>query len=82
MDPFRGMKIIESVWMTEPGEPVQVRRSWRERWLARPWRPWKATKMITPQVPMRAGYQMGDAVVMHPETLRQLKATLAQEDEG
>ena len=71
---FGGCRVIESVYLTEMGEPVIVRRSWRERLFSRPWRPWKATKTITPQVPMKGGYCLADGtLVMHPETLRRVK---------
>lgn len=71
---LNGVRIIESVWLTEPGNPVEVQRTWRQRLFSRPWRPWKATFTMIPHVPMRGGYQMGDAIVMHPETVRKLKS--------
>lgn len=71
---FNGLKVIESVWLTEPGDPVEVRYSWRQRLFSWPWRPWRATYTMIPQVPMKGGVRMSnDTIVMHPETLRQLK---------
>lgn len=61
-----GLKIATSVWLTEPGEPVQVARPWKERWLSRPWRPWQRTKTHVPQVPMKTAYRVGDTLFMHP----------------
>lgn len=74
-----GMHVIESLYLTEAGEPYAVRRSWRERLFSRPWRPMTATRTITPQVPMKGGFHLADGtLVMHPETLRQLWAALDQ----
>lgn len=71
---FGGQRILESLYLTEAGEPYQVRRTWRERLCSRPWRPLQATKTITPHVPMKGGYQLADGtLVMHPETVRKLK---------
>ena len=69
-----GLRVIESVYLTEPGEPYEVRRSWTERLFSRPWEPLRRTRTIIPQVPMKGGYRIGrDAIAMHPETVRQLK---------
>ncbi len=66
---FNGMRVITSLWMTEAGEPYQVRRTWRERLFTRPWRPLVATRTIVPQVPMRDVIQLNaSTLVMHPET--------------
>lgn len=64
---WMGMKVIESTWLTEAGEPIAIRRTWRERLLSRPWTPWRATKMITPQIPSKQVIQLNsDTLVMHP----------------
>jgi len=69
-----GMKVITSEWLTEPGEPVQVPRTWRERLFTRPWQPWRATRTHIPQVPSTQGYIInGDTVVLHPVRFEQLK---------
>lgn len=76
---FGGVRIIESVYLTEAGEPYEVRRPWMERLFSRPWRPLQRTRTITPQVPMRGGLRMADGtIVMHPDTVRQLKAAIAK----
>ncbi len=71
---FRGLKIQESLYLTEPGEPMQVRRSWRERLWSWPWRPWRATKTIVPQVPSKSFYLIGnDTVLCHPAQVAELR---------
>lgn len=71
---MNGVRIIESVYLTEPGEPYKVRRTWRERLFSLPWQPLKATRTITPQVPMRGGYQLGDGtIVMHPAMVAEFR---------
>jgi hypothetical protein len=59
--------------MTEPGDPVQVRRTWKERLCSRPWAPWCATKTIVPQVPSSKVYIIGGVAHMHPQTFTTLK---------
>lgn len=72
-----GMQIIESVWLTEAGEPVQVRRTWRERLTTRPWRPWRATKTIIPQVPSKCVLGLNhNTICVHPATLIELRRQL------
>lgn len=71
---MNGLTVLTSVWLTEPGEPVTVRRSWRERWCGYPWRPWCATRTIIPQVPSkRAVYLNRNTIVVHPAMLDQLR---------
>ena len=73
---FNGLRVIESVYLTEAGEPYQVRRSWKERLFSRPWKPLQRTRMVVPQVPMKGGYRLGnDTIVMHPDMIRQLRGT-------
>ena len=71
---FGGLRVIESEWLTQDGEPVQVRRTWRERLFSRPWRPLQATRTVIPQVPYQGAMTLGrDAVVMHPAIARQMR---------
>lgn len=46
-----GIPIYENANMVIDGEPYEVRRTWRERLLSRPWRPWRATRWVTPKIP-------------------------------
>ena len=68
-----GLELIKDPNMVCPGEPVQVRRSWRERLFSRPWRPLDATKTHVPMVPRKDFYVlMGKTIVAHPERAREL----------
>lgn len=53
-----------------------VRRDWRERWLSRPWRPWRLSKWVMTHEPSPHVYQFGNVLSMHPATYRNLKASL------
>jgi hypothetical protein len=77
LDPdFAGMRIIESEFLTVPGEPEQRRRTWRQRLFSRPWRPWRATYVFIPQLPNPNVFILnGRTVVMHPVTARKLRGT-------
>lgn len=78
MTMFDGVRVIESLALTEAGEPYEVRRTWRERLLSWPWRPMKATYTVIPQVPMKGGYQLANGtIMMHPQTLASLRAQLS-----
>lgn len=74
------VRIIESLYLTEAGEPQTVTRSWRERLWSWPWRPLQRTRIEIPQVPFRGGYKLANGtLVMHPETVAALRR--AQEGE-
>lgn len=71
---FDGIEITTSVWLTEDGEPRQVRRSWRSRLFSRPWRPWKATFIEIPRVPSKSIYYLTPScIVVHPAMLAELR---------
>jgi hypothetical protein len=71
---FAGMRVIESVYLEEYGPPTLVRRTWRERLFSRPWRPWKATKVVRQKVPYSGGLKLDDhTIVMHPATYAKLR---------
>ncbi len=71
---FAGRKVITSPWLTEPGEPVTVRRTWRERFLTRPWRPWRSVRIVVPQVPSKRAVELPDGtLVVHPAMLQRLR---------
>jgi hypothetical protein len=73
---FHGMQVQTSVYLTRP-ETREVPRSWRERLCAWPWRPWRATKIVTVQVPSDDVFVIGNGtVVMHPATLEMLRQRL------
>ena len=71
---FNGMRVIESPYLEQDGEPYEVRRSWRERLFTLPWRPFFVTRTIVPKVPYRGAVRLNaTTVVMHPATLRELR---------
>lgn len=74
---FNGMRVIESPYLEQDGEPYTVRRTWRERLFSRPWRPLKATRVVVPRVPYRGAYSLNaTTIVMHPAVLRELRQTM------
>ena len=64
--------IIQDPSMLEDGEPLEVPRTWRERWFTLPWKPWKAAKTITPRVPSPSVSIFGNKLIGHPETIKAL----------
>ena len=75
---FNGTPVILSQWLVKAGEPQEVRRSWRERLFSRPWRPFKATYTVVPQVPSDQILHTAQGFIMHPEMWRRLNAQLVQ----
>ncbi len=60
-----GVRIIESVWLTEPGVA----------WLPAGRSGWKVKRVV--QVPMKGAIRLdANTIVMHPATVQQLKADL------
>lgn len=72
-------RIVESAAMTQAGPPQEVRRTWRERLLGRPWNPWQATRLVPTQVPRRDIARVGNNLVMHPSVAAALRERLEQE---
>lgn len=76
---FGGMRIITSEYMTEAGDPIQVRRTWKERIDLRqpmfswPWPPFVATRTVVPQVPRRDVLIVNGTLVMHPAMVGELR---------
>lgn len=69
-----GTKIITSVHLTET---CIVARTWKERLLSWPWRPWKSVNVII--VPSKECYKLADGtVVMHPAMYAEVKLLLRQ----
>jgi hypothetical protein len=70
-----GQPVLISVNATEPGPAIKVRRSWRERCLTRPWRPWRSVRWHIPMIP--TCYQLPDGtLVMHPEYASELRRAI------
>lgn len=72
------MRIIECPLCTVI-EQRPARRSWCERLLSWPWRPWQATKQISVEVPDERYYTFGNVVVCHPAMAQELRERLANE---
>ena len=72
-----GFQVVEDLSMTEPGEPYEVRRSWKERLFSRPWRPMRATRTLVPQVPSRKVILFGQKIIAHPSVVKEIKRQLA-----
>lgn len=68
-----GFKIITNDHLMVDGEPIQIRRSWRERLFSRPWRPWAAVRTFIPKIPSPQIFEWGDTLIMHSETMRKFR---------
>lgn len=76
---FSGLRVITSEWLTQPGDPIEVRRTWRQRLFSRPWRPFQATYTVIPQVPYQGVVMLNNrTVVMHPQVAGLLPTTSAR----
>ena len=73
---LNGLRVVATPFLTEPGEPVEVRRTWKERLLTRPWRPFKATRTFVPQVPKKSAVIIGGTMLIHPVMLAVLREEL------
>lgn len=68
------MRIIEDVNLLQDGIPYEVKRSWYERWMTRPWRPWVSKKIVIPKVPYRGAMLIGrNTFIMHPRVAREYR---------
>lgn len=71
------IRIIESEFMTEPGEPYQVHRTWKERLFTLPWHPLRTIRVVVPQVPMKDALRLQDGTfIVHPASLAAVRQTL------
>lgn len=75
-DHIMGITLLESEFFTIPKKQI-VNRSWRERLLSWPWRPWITEKEIEIRVPDTNLYRMNShTFVGHPATVAQIKNKL------
>jgi hypothetical protein len=71
---LQGPRLVESPALTVTVEE-RVPRSWHERLLTRPWRPWQATRAVSRTVPDPQVYRLGPAcLVGHPLTLTRIRS--------
>lgn len=84
IEAINGFRLVTVNHMTVDGEPYRVQRSWRERLLSRPWRPWISGRMVTPQVPNPNVFIDGPSRLIygHPATIDQLKQAAAAKGGG
>lgn len=72
---INGMKVYTSTDMVVEGPAKIVKRTWRERLLTRPFRPFQATRRVQTWAPSKEVLWMPNgSVYMHPETLSALIA--------
>lgn len=78
-----GISIIESDHLTVQEECTN-QRSWRERLLSWPWRPWQATEVIIEQVPDPNVYWVKGraAIVCHPAIAQCIREAIALDTWG
>lgn len=76
---FQGLRVALNPQMVVPGDPVQIRRTWGERLLSWPWRPWVSTKWVPTFKPSSDVFRAGDTLVMHPDTWCRVQACLRSE---
>jgi hypothetical protein len=70
---FNGLKILESLYLVVPDGEQIVKRTWRQRLLSWPWRPWVSTTHIAKYKPDQNLYKIGeDSIVGHPVTIAKL----------
>lgn len=68
-----GYRVQVNPHMVVLGDVVQVPRTWKERLLTMPWRPWVSTKPHQTFKPDTNVYVLGgDTLVMHPDTYARL----------
>jgi hypothetical protein len=80
MNSFFNTRIIESSDLLERGDPVQVKRTWRERLFTLPWQPLKATRTEVPLVPSSKTYRLSDGTwLMHPNIANKIADDLRYE---
>lgn len=82
---FKGMEIIESVHLVVSGPPMEIVRTWSERLMSWPWRPWQRVKIVATQTPDPNFYRIGSGklgrpkLLAHPATVQRLRDTLGSE---
>jgi hypothetical protein len=75
------MRIIECPLCTVTEQRL-ARRSWRERLLSWPWRPWVATEQVSVEVPDLWYYTIGNVAVCHPAVARRVRENLSRLGKG
>jgi len=72
--PYRlyGKKVVLNENLVVPVN-VEIKRTWKERFFSRPWRPLKATKIMIKYKPSPDIMVVGnDTWIMHPDTMAKI----------
>ena len=79
---LNGIRVLVDPNLTEAGEPVKTKRTWRERLFTLPWRPFMGTKTHIPRVPSRNAIRLpsGDLVV-HPAMFEEIKRQVPSKEQ-
>jgi hypothetical protein len=85
MNAMFGVRVFESAYVVVDGDPVEVRRTWRERlcltsyhdWLTQPFEPWRRTRTVIPKVP--GMLQLADRLIVHPVLMPELRRLFGSE---
>lgn len=74
---YMGLTFITNPHLTIASGTKLVDRTWKERLLTTPWRPWKSKKEVTNYLPDPNAYFINSRIVaIHPTTLNVLKNEL------
>jgi len=76
-----GYRVVENLSMTVNGEPIKVKRTWKERLLSWPWKPFKTHNITIPKIPSTEVIMFENSMIMHPEIAKKLKEALDKEKE-
>ncbi len=81
---IQGVRVIENANLVIQNGHKYVRRSWKERLLSWPWKPWDDFKRVPnmepdPKLISMPGAFGAPTLVGHPETMRRLKSRLEGE---
>jgi len=71
------MRIVTSTLLVIDGDPIEKKRTWKERLFSRPWRPLKKTKTIIPKVPDPKAVISNGTIIVHPAVFLDLKQTMS-----
>lgn len=72
---FNGITILPNANMTEHGEPINIRRTWKQRLFSWPWKPWCNIMTVTPYTPSKKVYMLKSQGIAfaHPAVIDELR---------
>ena len=76
---FNGVRFIHNRNLVD-AKTEEVPRTWKERLLSLPWRPWKKTKYVTTYVASRNVVFANGAYHAHPDLIDQMIKQLEKHD--